>query len=891
MTTQLFINNIEIDISEGIDFPLTFSQSDAKNPQKRKRNSSKSINLPGTKKNNQFFMSAWDLSISDVRGDSLGFDFDPTIKYPARVLRNGKEIFRGTVNLQKVIQERFKKITANTFQILLYSQITNMIQALGDVTVSELGWSDYDHILNVTNIENSWSAATGSGYFYPLIDFGFTDNTLSYKTNELRPYVYKKEIIEKCFDYIGLTVTSNYWGNSLNKKRVWGFGGGEQVQLDSTEVNSRRANYTGDGSENYIFNFSSFNAIAGETQYNYSNTIPLSDNSIVSMSLVQDLNTQFDESTGELVVFNSGDYKLNIVTDLDLTYAFSNPALPGQNIEITSVLRIFKNFALVNQQVIVKNDTGSNTKTVNFNLSQDFECDAGDVISADIRVLTNNTNLNGFQSAITFDLDIDFNNTITFDFQAINIELIDGDLVEVSRFLPKMKAADFMQDIILMDNMYMTDPDSDNNVVFEPIDTYFFQTDDVDDWSDKVDRSKKVEIEPASNIQGKVYSFRFAEDRDYYKGLYFERFGTDYGDIDYNVPSTFKTGTKLFKLKMSQSCPVQLEGSDIVIPRIIKLNESTLITEPYKGKPRFFFNNGLKSSDPWDLVNSDTGVVTTFTEYPSCHHLDDIDNPSFDLNFGVPQWVFYNALDYTTNNLFQDNHLQSIRELTSRDSKIVNAYFRLDETDIYKNFMRRLCNIDGVLYRKNIVKDFRATSNDMTKVELVKIVKGNTRKKFTIPTATLPVTKMTYGGDPNTPISSDKTARSSQRAYSLDTSSKDLTVTVDPDSLRQGWLGEFKKLEADNVLIIQVPKTSSSTIDGKASIELNDKYDSASLYFDGINFKIVSSYGSWNGDHHSGFYKVDSDESITVTLDKQMTNWNKLTNNGTIKIDGQLILR
>lgn len=891
MIVQLFINNIEIDIAEGIDFPLTFSQSDAKNPQKRKRNSSKSINLPGTKKNNQFFMSAWDLSISDVRGDSLGFDFDPTLKYPARVLRNGKEIFRGTVNLQKVIQEKFGKVTANTFQVLLYSQITNMIQALGDITVSELGWSDYDHNLSVANIQSSWSAATGSGYFYPLIDFGFTDNTLSYKTNELRPYLYKKEIIEKCFSHIGLTVTSDYWGNSRNKKRVWGFGGGEQVQLDSTEVNSRRANYTGDGSENYSFNFSSFNAIAAETQYNYSNTIPLSDNSIVTMSLVQDLNTQFDEPTGELVVFNSGDYKLNIVADLDLTYAFSNPALTGQNIEITSVLRIFKNFALVNQQVIVKNDTGSNTKTVNFNISQDFECDAGDVISADIRVLTTNTTVDGFQSAVTFDLDIDFNNTISFDFQAINIELIDGDLVEVARFLPKMKAADFMQDIILMDNMYMTDPDSDNNVVFEPIDTYFFQTDDVDDWSDKVDRSKKVEIEPASNIQGKVYSFRFAEDRDYYKQLYFERYGTDYGDIEYNVPSTFKTGTKLYKLKMSQSCPVQLEGSDIVIPRIIKLNDSTLITEPYKGKPRFFFNNGLKASDPWDLVNSDTGAVTTLTSYPSCHHLDDIDSPSFDLNFGVPQWVFYNALDYTTNNLFQDNHLQSIRELTSRDSKLVNAYFRLDETDIYKNFMRRLCNIDGVLYRKNIVKDFRATSNDMTKVELIKIVKGNTRKKYSIPSVTLPLTKMSYGGDPDTPLTEDITARSNQIAYNLDTSSKDLIVTVDPETLRQGWQGEFKKLESDNVLIIQVPKTSTSTIDGKPSIELIDKYDSATLYFDGLNFKIVSSSGSWNGDHHSGFYKVDSDETIVVSIDKQMTNWNKLTNNGTIKIDGQLILR
>lgn len=916
MSYQLFINNIELDINKGVVFPLTYSQSDAKNPEKRKRNSSKSIELPGTKRNNQFFMSAWDLSISDVRGDSLGFEFDPTLKYPAIVKRNGKEIFRGTVNLQKVIQKKLEKATVNTFQILLYSEITNLMQSLGDITIAELGWSDYDHTLSVVNIENSWSAATGSGYFYPLIDFGYTDDTLSYKTNELRPYVYKKEILEKCFEYGGLTMASDFWDATRQRKIVWGFGGGEQIQLDSTSVNNRRSKYTGDGIENYSFNFSSFSSLQDKTKYEYTNTIQLSDNDIVNMTVVQDISSQYDEDTGELVVFNDGDYKLSVVADLDLTYGFSNPVLPGQNIQIIAILRIFKNFALVNNQVIFKNDTSSGTQTVNFSIIQDFQLDAGDVISADIQLKTIDTSVDGFQSAVTFDLDIDFNNTIDMDFQAINIELIDGDNVEVARFLPKMKATDFLKDIILMYNMYMSDPDAENNIVFEPIDEYFYPTDDVDQWSDLVDRSKQVEIEPASNIQGKVYSFKFAEDRDYYKKLYFDRYGIDYGDYDYNVPSTFKTGTKLYRLKMAQSCPVQIEGSDLVIPRIIQVDESTLISSPHKGKPRFFFNNGLIASDDWNLVNSDTGVATTMTSYPSCHHLDDLTSPTFDLNFGVPQWVFYTATNYTSNNLFQNNHAQAIRELTSRDSKIVTAFFKLDENDLYKNFMRRLCNIDGVLYRKNIVKDFRATSHEMTKVELIKIVKGNTRKKFTIPVYTLPLTKMSYGGDPDTPITSDINAKSSQRAYNLDTSSNDLVVTVDPESLRQGWIGEFKKLESSNDLTIQVPKLSTSTIDGEASITLKNQYDSATLYFDGVNFKLISAVGTLSGgtggnkvtdisanttaDTSTKTYKVDTSSSdVTLTLPqnqadgqtwyiKKTSNKNKLTVTSIDLINGNL---
>ena len=44
-------------------------------------------------------------------------------------------------------------------------------------------------------------------------------------------------------------------------------------------------------------------------------------------------------------------------------------------------------------------------------------------------------------------------------------------------------------------------------------------------------------------------------------------------------------------------------------------------------------------------------------------------------------------------------------------------------------------------------------------------------------------------------------------------------------------------------------------------------------------------------DFHSGFYLIEYDEEFTIQTNKQMTNWNKLTNNGVLIIDGQLILR
>ena len=55
MTDRLVVNGIDLDISEVVAFPLSFSISDIKEPQKRKRNLSKSIRLNGTQKNLNFF--------------------------------------------------------------------------------------------------------------------------------------------------------------------------------------------------------------------------------------------------------------------------------------------------------------------------------------------------------------------------------------------------------------------------------------------------------------------------------------------------------------------------------------------------------------------------------------------------------------------------------------------------------------------------------------------------------------------------------------------------------------------------------------------------------------------------------------------------------------------
>ena len=44
-------------------------------------------------------------------------------------------------------------------------------------------------------------------------------------------------------------------------------------------------------------------------------------------------------------------------------------------------------------------------------------------------------------------------------------------------------------------------------------------------------------------------------------------------------------------------------------------------------------------------------------------------------------------------------------------------------------------------------------------------------------------------------------------------------------------------------------------------------------------------------DHHSGFYEIEVGQTVTIEENKQMTNWNNLLIDGTLIIEGDLILK
>lgn len=759
MTTgTLLINKTEIDLADRIPFPLNFSVADIKQPQKRKRNFSREIKLPGTPRNMNFFSSTYDLSLSTLDNTTLtGFDFDPTIRTEAKYYKKGIIVFDGLIQVKSVeiIDGKY------TFICQLYSDFVDLFMTLKDIDVSELGWSEYDHILNRTNVKDSWDTSVivdglpvpnftsgnpdGFGYLYPLVNYGYSlQSPTTYKTSDIVPHVYWREIIEKCLNLAGVTYISNWLDSKLVKKFIYGFGGGEKPSLSAADIAQRQTEFHGDFSNSQEKTYSSqfYNSAPAPLTPYYQLTFPAFDsvslfqNTNFTETIDQDTLSQYEPTTGEITVSLSGRYKIEIDGVLDLT--LGTGAMTVQSQGAIKGISIKKNGTVIPSGSII---FGTIFGPETFSKSVELDLVTSDILTAEIYFSGNvSTRVDELSDAESVTLDIVDTTDINFNLTSIETSITDGATVNLSRFIPKMKADKFLSAVIKAGNLMISDPDIDGVVEIEPLEDYYQDTDEFDDITDIVDHSKPIKINPpSSTIEGRFYDFLWASDNDYDNKRYREVYEIGYGDKSYEVQSTFQRGTRKYQLPFAQTVPVDIVNTTLVIPRIIKFDDSTNITKPFKGKPRVYIYNGLKSGS-WRLTNTDIpSSYDSLTTYPCVHHLDDKDNPSFDLNFGVPKILYYSANGYTTDNLFSRYHERFVREITSADAKLVELFLKTNSNRINKLDFSLLKMWNGVLYRLNEITDFDDDVTDSTRYELVKVIQANSPKRFSIPSGTSPI--------------------------------------------------------------------------------------------------------------------------------------------------------
>jgi hypothetical protein len=708
MITRLKSQGIELDLTEGVPVPLNFSISDVREPNTRKRNFSKEIVLPGTAKNMLFFKGSFNFTQSGV--DAF---FDPTTQVECELTKDEFLVMKGLIQLKYVTVLN----DSVTFQVLIYSDAVDLFLALQNTKVSELDWSAYDHTLNQTNIVASWTAAAGSGYYYPLIQKGTNPSALIYRTIDLYPYIYLREAFIKCFQLAGVSISGAFINSTRFSQVLFGYGGGELTSVPDSEANNRTVII-----DEFQFDpVYQINSISLITNSIFASII---DFSLLTYIEAQDVLNQFTNSS--FTAAYTGQYKITFNKDLGLI--FSSTAITDVihcRLEILVNNQVVQNIPSVGDPIFFTDRT--------FNSSVYINLVSGDIVTFGFYIET--VGASAFVELINNDAPNE--GGLEIKFTSVNIS--DGDTVFINRFIPEMTCADLVMNTFRQFNLYMTDIDS-NSVEIAPFPSFYSNTNQFDDWSEILDIGKEIIVKPAANEYGKNVKFTFAEIQETDALNHFNKWGKRYGDLIHNQGSYYAKGDKEIRLSWGTIVPYALGAAQqVTVPRFMVIDPFTGATKPCKPVPRIMNRLGLITGG-WSLQNADGTGQQNFTTYPAVHHFNSMNNPTFDLNFMLVDEVYYPTTVVTTVNSFSEYYFDMINEIVSPEGKLITASFYLDNELIEAFNFKRLIMIKGALFRVNKIMDFDSDIQATTKVELLKVLrpKSRNRKQLTLPIATLP---------------------------------------------------------------------------------------------------------------------------------------------------------
>jgi len=198
---------------------LTYNVADVNDIATRNSAFSKTIRLPETRNNRAIFGDIADLGVSPAV-------FNPNKKTKAWVMVDTAVVFEGYLQLRKVFIN--KETEQGDYEVVIYADNDNFYKQLGDSFISDMDFSELDHVWNKTNIVQSFTASWNNGYYYPLIDYGqdwdlgevngwTTTYNTEVKVKDLFPSTNVKYILDKMFANAGYNYTSTFFNSDIFK--------------------------------------------------------------------------------------------------------------------------------------------------------------------------------------------------------------------------------------------------------------------------------------------------------------------------------------------------------------------------------------------------------------------------------------------------------------------------------------------------------------------------------------------------------------------------------------------------------------------------------------------------------------------------------------------------
>ena len=280
--------------------------------------------------------------------------------------------------------------------------------------------------------------------------------------------------------------------------------------------------------------------------------------------------------------------------------------------------------------------------------------------------------------------------------------------------LPHIKCKDFVKSVFKMFNMMVdVDRENDHNLVMEPYPDFYNQGQI--DWSDKLARDKEIVITPISELTSKTLKYRHRNVDDAYSNLYKSEQQFQYGEASLIIQNEFAEGETVTETGFGLVPPSDITADGVPFVNLFDKDGAVMTTDIGIIGSRFLIATPVR-------IN----YVTTFANYAYVPMFMDILGGAtpFSIGFQAPKKVYYTgtlASNYPNNNLFTLFYSTQLSEFADPSSRMLAAYFSLNEMDIYNFDFRKEILVDNTLFRVNKIENYNG-ANGLTKVELLKVV-------------------------------------------------------------------------------------------------------------------------------------------------------------------------
>jgi hypothetical protein len=676
MRTEIYIDNYRLDLTKNIFAEFTYAIDEIQDFATRNTSFSKTIVLPGNDTNNKLFGNIFEFGNANLYNEgqpNVGYNFNATKSVPCIILVDKIQIFKGVLRmLEIIIDDR-----SIEYEVCVFGELGGFINELGNSKLEDIDFGIADTNWTYTNIQNSWDNISGTGVYFPLIDYGVeSTDKVDFSFDAFRPALYVKEYLTKILDGSSYTYDFPLLSTALMNRLVIPHNQKTLTRKDTTQfiATPNNANYP----------------IASKVAFTASQFGPF---------LVNFANNTFTYNSATTTTINFQVVISGAIIDANTTYF--DIALRKNGVNISS--------------------QGFTPNTFDYIFTADLSVD---------NITVNNTDY--FDIFVTSDAGSGFGYDITGDTILVGTEIIQevavayGDPIVINDTIPRgIFQKDFFASIVKMFNLYVyEDKLVEKKLIIKPF-IDFYDGSQID-WTDKVDRGSVMRLKPMSEFTARYYDYKYKQDNDFYAENYRKKFNEGYGDFIYDSENEFVKEVDATEIIFAGTVLYRKTGTDKIYSAIYKLSNENTKEDKMDSVIRILQAKKITGVTSWSIRNGVGGsVIASYSDYGYAGHLDDPYNPQADINWGVTKEVYYNPTSVTAANLFNGYWSEYIAEITDKDSKLLTCSLKLNEVDIYNLDFSKLIYIDGSLWRLNKVLDYNPMDFNVTKVELLKVIELN----------------------------------------------------------------------------------------------------------------------------------------------------------------------